>query len=446
MNSTTTVPPKQRLIGKRILGSGLLDLLAGPPGVDGYLEQIRPAWAVRDRRAEVIAADRRTPDSVTLSLRANRAWEGFEAGQFVQVAVEIDGSRRTRCYSPASAAGSGRSLELTVKAHPEGLVSNFLIENARPGMVLGLGPAEGDFRLPPERPERILLISGGSGITPVISMLRTLCAEGHEGPIAFLHYAPDPELAIYRDELERIAAAHPNVRLVRSYTRAPGAGEVDGHFLPGHLAEIDPEYAEAETFACGPPALLDAVRERLGGRGSRAPPPRRELRAADSRSGERRSRGLHPLRRLRRPRLEQRRRPARAGRGGRAQSRIGLPDGHLPHLQLPQDGGHGSQPLHRRGLLERRRGDPDLRLSTGRRRRRRALTTTSTEENSNVKHSNRNHGNPRAERRDEWRRRPERRDSAQLRAARRLRSRARRDPPARDRRPRRGATSTTCSG
>ena len=181
MNSTSTIPPNKRPIGQRILGSGLLDLLAGPPGIDGYLEQIRPAWAVRDRRAEVIAADRRTPDSVTLSLRANLAWDGFEAGQFVQVAVAIDGSRRTRCYSPASRAESGRSLELTVKAHPEGLVSNFLIEHARPGLVLGLGPAEGDFRLPPERPERILLISGGSGITPVISMLRTLCAEGHEG-------------------------------------------------------------------------------------------------------------------------------------------------------------------------------------------------------------------------------------------------------------------------
>src|SRR3954449_5255098 len=259
MDSTTAAPPKRRVIGQRILGSGLLDLLAGPPGVDGYLEQIRPAWGVHDRRAEVIAADRRTPDSVTLSLRANLAWEGFDAGQFVQVAVDLDGSRRTRCYSPASAAGSGRLLELTVKAHPEGLVSNHLVENARPGMVLGLGPAEGDFRLPPERPDHILLISGGSGITPVISMLRTLCAEGHEGPITFLHYAPDPGLAMYRDELERTAATHPNVRLIRSYTRTPGVGEVDGHFLPSHLAEIDP--VVAETFACGPPALLDAVRE-----------------------------------------------------------------------------------------------------------------------------------------------------------------------------------------
>jgi ferredoxin-NADP reductase len=261
MTATATAPPKPRLIGRKILGSGLLDLLAGPPGVDGYLEQVRPAWGVRERRAEVIAADRRTPDSVTLSLRANLAWEGSEAGQFVQVAVEINGSRRTRCYSLASAAGPGRNLELTVKAHPDGLVSNFLVEKADPGMVLGLGPAEGDFRLPLERPERLLLISAGSGITPVISMLRTLCSESHEGPITFLHYAPDPERAIYRDELERIAVAHPNVQLVRSYTRALGLGEADGRFSLTQLAAIDPRYAAAETFACGPPALLDAVRE-----------------------------------------------------------------------------------------------------------------------------------------------------------------------------------------
>src|SRR3954463_2973841 len=119
MNSTTAVPPKRRQIGKSILGSGLLDLLAGPPGVDGYLEQVRPAWGVRDRRAEVTAADRRTPESVTLSLRANLAWEGFEAGPFGQGPVEIKGSGRTRCYSLASAAGAGRTLELTVKAHPD---------------------------------------------------------------------------------------------------------------------------------------------------------------------------------------------------------------------------------------------------------------------------------------------------------------------------------------
>jgi ferredoxin-NADP reductase len=242
----------------RILG--LLDVFAGPPGVDGYLEQIRPTWARRECRAAVIGVRHGTPDSVTLTLRANRAWQGFRAGQFVRVAVEIDGVRRARCYSPASVAGAARELELTVKSHPEGLVSNFLIERATPGMFVALEQADGDFHLPDERPERILLISGGSGITPVMSMLRTLCDEDHRGPISFLHFAPDPERAIYRDELERIAAAHPNVRLTRSYTRASGVGEADGHFDPALLDRCEPDHARAETFACGPPALLDAVR------------------------------------------------------------------------------------------------------------------------------------------------------------------------------------------
>jgi stearoyl-CoA 9-desaturase NADPH oxidoreductase len=258
MSPTNAVRKSQRL-SQRLLSSGILDLLAGPPGVDGYLEQLRPTWTLEECRGEIIGVRRETRDSVTLTLRANRAWRGFRAGQFIQVAVEIDGVRRTRCYSPASAAGRGRELELTVKSHPEGRVSNFLIQCARPGMVVGLEQAAGDFHLPDERPDRILLISGGSGITPVMSILRTLCAEGHPGPVAFLHFAPDPEHAIYRDELERIAAARPNVRLVRSYTRAPGTGEADGHFSLAQLIQCEPDYARAETFACGPPALLDTV-------------------------------------------------------------------------------------------------------------------------------------------------------------------------------------------
>jgi stearoyl-CoA 9-desaturase NADPH oxidoreductase len=257
---STSVPTIRRL-GRRVLGSAVLDLLAGPPGVDGYLEQVRPTWAIHDCRAEVESVDRQTPDSVTLTLRPNLAWEGFRAGQFVKVGVQIDGAWRSRCYSPACAARVTRELELTVKAHPDGLVSNFLLERARPGLVLRLSQADGDFELPNPRPERLLLISGGSGITPVMSMLRTLCAEDHSGPITFLHFAPDPAHAIYREELERLARANPNLRLLRSYTRASGEGELGGHFDMTALIAADPDAARAETFACGPPALLDAVRE-----------------------------------------------------------------------------------------------------------------------------------------------------------------------------------------
>jgi ferredoxin-NADP reductase len=126
-------------------------------------------------------------------------------------------------------------------------------------MVVGLSAAEGDFQLPDPRPESVLLIGGGSGITPLMAILRTLFAEGYDAPVALLHYAPDPERAIYREELERLTATHPNFQLARSYTRAPGAGELDGHFSPAHLPQSEPDFTSAETFACGPPALLDAV-------------------------------------------------------------------------------------------------------------------------------------------------------------------------------------------
>jgi ferredoxin-NADP reductase len=237
-----------------------LDALAGPHGVDGYLEEINPLLVRGECRAEVVAVEHGTEESVTLRLRPNSAWQGFRAGQFVNVAVEIDGVRHQRCYSPACGEGGRSELEITVKRHPEGLVSNFLADHARPGMILGLSAAEGDFRLPQPRPEAVLLIGGGSGITPLMAILRTLFAEGYGGPVALLHYAPDPERAIYRTELEHLAAEHPNFTLVRSYTRAPGTGEIDGHFSPLHLPQSDPSFAEAETFACGPPALLDAVR------------------------------------------------------------------------------------------------------------------------------------------------------------------------------------------
>jgi ferredoxin-NADP reductase len=254
MSPTVTATAPSR---RTIRGLGLLDLIAGPHGIDGYLEQISPKMVTGECRAEVIAVSHGTEDSVTLTLRPNRVWQGSRAGQFVQLSVEIDGVRHTRCYSPASPESSRRELEITIKRHPGGLVSNFLADHARPGMVIGLSQADGDFQLPESRPDSILLIGAGSGITPLMAILRTLCAEEHAGQIALIQYTPDPDRTIYRQELDRLAAENPNFKLTRSYTRAPGAGELEGHFSPAHL---DDSFVDAETFACGPPALLDAVR------------------------------------------------------------------------------------------------------------------------------------------------------------------------------------------
>ena len=241
---------------RKVLGSPFVDLLVGPHGIDRYLELIRPSLTIRDARAEVIAVRRQTARSVTLSLRPNGAWDGFRAGQFVRVGFEIDGVRRTRTYSPAcSEHGSGRELELTVTAHPGGLVSNHLRDAVAHGAVVHLAPASGSFVLPDFRPERLILVSGGSGITPVMSMLRTLCDEGHDGRIRFLHYARTEGDWLYGSEVSRLAARHAGVHADYRATRSPGAGS--GHIDAAALGTV-----EGSTWAavCGPPSLIEGAR------------------------------------------------------------------------------------------------------------------------------------------------------------------------------------------
>ena len=241
----------------RLLRSKFVDALVGPHGIDRYLELIRPQLTVNDARARVVAVRRQSGRSVTLVLAPNAAWDGFRAGQFVRVGVEIDGVRRTRTYSPASCDHDSRTLELTVTVHPDGLVSRHLHESLKPGDVVHLGDAAGDFVLPTLRPKRIALISGGSGITPVLSMLRTLCAEGYDGEIAFIHYARTAADWLYKREVEALAVTHPNLRVSYVATREGGehvtGGAIEALFEP-------PTLDSAQAAVCGPPALIEAVK------------------------------------------------------------------------------------------------------------------------------------------------------------------------------------------
>ena len=238
------------------LGSRLLGLLAGPHGVDRYTELVDPMWSGEDR-ATVVRV-RRSGRNLTLWLQPNRP-VAFQAGQYLTVTVEIDGRRHSRCYSPANAAPRGGRtprpalIELTVARHSGGAVSEYLHRAARPGLTVGLSAPAGDFVLPTPRPRRLLLIAGGSGITPVMSMVRTLTEEWHDGEIAVLHYVRTAEDSCYRDQLTML----PDVRVLHACTRGPG-GDLDGHLTEQHLAAAmaDPD----AVYVCGPHALVEAVR------------------------------------------------------------------------------------------------------------------------------------------------------------------------------------------
>jgi ferredoxin-NADP reductase len=238
----------------------VFDAVATPTGVDRYVELVRPSWSSTEVRAKVVQVARTTPRSVTLTLRPNGNWSGFQPGQYTQLSVEINGVQHTRCYSMTNAPGQGRTIELAITAHPDGLVSQHLVEQARRGQMVRLTRAQGFFTLPASEPDHLLFVSGGSGITPVMSMLRARESRGWTKPVTFVHYARSRADMIFADELEHLAGTTRGLRLCRVFTDRPGTGDHDGLLSASQLDEMAPGWREAEAFVCGPDTLMAAAR------------------------------------------------------------------------------------------------------------------------------------------------------------------------------------------
>ncbi len=238
-----------------VVGS-IVEAALTPHPVDRYLELVDPMLTWRDLRAEVIEATHPTDRTLRLVLRPTRQWKGHQAGQYVQVSTVINGVRQTRCFSPSNASSTPRGdIELLITVNDDGIVSKHLRHTAKPSTVLGLSQAAGEFTLPAELGEQAVFISGGSGITPVLSMLRTLLAEGYAGQIVFIHYARSPQDVAYLDELGRLASQNSNLDLRLRYTRGPGGRHFDAEDLIGVSDN-------AQIFLCGPSSLMDAVTDR----------------------------------------------------------------------------------------------------------------------------------------------------------------------------------------
>lgn len=239
----------------------VVEAALSPHPVDRYLELIDPMATWRDLRGRILRVEHPTPRTVRLTIRPTRQWQGHQAGQYIQLKTIIDGVKHSRCFSVANAAaGPEGTIELTITAGDDGFVSSHLREHARVDDVVGLEQASGEFTLP-RTMNSAVFVTGGSGITPALSMLRTLIAEHFPGAITFVHYARTPEDVAYRVELSALAAVHENLDLRLYYTRDnAGSPAKGGHFTAEHLAGI-PDIEDADVFTCGPLALMDAVAE-----------------------------------------------------------------------------------------------------------------------------------------------------------------------------------------
>jgi ferredoxin-NADP reductase len=232
-------------IGKRLMLDRQLDF---------WLGEIRPAWSLDELRARVVDVIDETHDVKTFVLAPNRAWTGHRAGQYVPVDVEIGGKRVRRCYSISSPPGQ-RRIAITVKRISDGLVSTWMHQNVRRGDVLTLGAPAGDFVLPGPAHAHLLLVSGGSGVTPVMSMLRDLASRDEVRDVVFIHCARSSADVIFARELDRLASEHAGLRVELRFDDEPGKGRID----EASLRALVPDFEARETYLCGPEGMMSAL-------------------------------------------------------------------------------------------------------------------------------------------------------------------------------------------
>lgn len=235
----------------------MAEALASPLVPEDYLDLIDPLRTGAELRGRIVEVRPETADAVTVVIRPGRGWRGHVPGQYIRIGIDIDGVRHWRAYSlthradgsPAAGIPAG-CIAITTKAIPDGKVSNHLVRATAPGTLVMLDQATGEFTLPSPAPAKVLFLTAGSGITPVMGMLRNHLGELED--VAHVHCAPTASDVIFADELRDHAASG----------RLDLFVNLDDEHGVLHLERLDalvPDWRERETWLCGPTGLLDAA-------------------------------------------------------------------------------------------------------------------------------------------------------------------------------------------
>jgi ferredoxin-NADP reductase len=240
---------------RRVLG--LIRSFTSPLLPDDYLELVNPLWSTRELRGRIERIERETANAATVLVKPGWEWPGHKPGQYLRLGIEVDGVHHWRAYSLTSEPERRDGcIAITPKLVEGGKVSPFLFSGVRPGAIVRLGGVEGTFVLPEPLPRQLLFVSAGSGITPIMSMLRALARAGRIEDVVHLHCARSEAEVIFARELRELAAGNPGYRL---HERLTGA---QGRLTPGQLDELCPDWRVREAFLCGPAGLLEAMSER----------------------------------------------------------------------------------------------------------------------------------------------------------------------------------------
>ncbi|MBH0120855.1 ferredoxin reductase [Rhodococcus sp. CX] len=227
---------------------------------DDYLHLVNPLWSARELRGRIVEVRPETTDSATLVIKPGWGFDfGYNPGQYIGIGLHIDGRWHWRSYSlTSSPTWNDKLISIAVKAMPEGFLSSHLVTGVPAGTIVRLAAPKGDFVLPDPPPERILMLTAGSGITPIMSMLRTLDRRAVDRAVELpdvvhVHSAPTADDVMFRAELEKFDATHDRFRSHVQLTRSQGKFTLD------RLDEVCPDWRERQTWACGPQQMLDDI-------------------------------------------------------------------------------------------------------------------------------------------------------------------------------------------
>jgi stearoyl-CoA 9-desaturase NADPH oxidoreductase len=241
----TGAPPNVHPVQRRVLKA--LSALTSPLLIDDYLELINPLWSTRELRGRIEHINHETEDAATVLIKPGYRWSGHKPGQYLRIGLDIEGVRHWRAYSLTSDPWREDGLiSITVKNVDEGKVSPYLVRRGRPGTIVGLGGVEGDFILPEQPPQKLLFISAGSGITPIMSMLRYLGHNHDLNDVVLLHSARHTDDVIFGPDLRKLDKHHEGFRLHEQLTTE------HGRMGPNDLEKLCEDWREREAFMSGP--------------------------------------------------------------------------------------------------------------------------------------------------------------------------------------------------
>ncbi|MQY28200.1 ferredoxin reductase [Nocardia aurantia] len=228
---------------------------------DDYLHLVNPLWSARELRGRIVEVRRETADAVTLVIKPGWGFDfTFTPGQYIGIGVLVDGRWHWRSYSLTCPPNwtdpdnrRKRLISIAVKAMPEGFLSSHLVSGVPVGTIVRLAAPQGGFVLPEPPPAKALFLTAGSGITPVMAMLRTMDRRANMPDAIHVHSARTADDVMFGAELQAMHDRHPGFV---SHVHLTGE---HGKFALAELDSLFPDWRERQTWACGPLPMLNDI-------------------------------------------------------------------------------------------------------------------------------------------------------------------------------------------